>query len=175
MEQYSDELKKYIHQRDNNLSRIDRAIREIRNTQQYYYHRGLSQTQYEYALKEWYFQKTGKHLNLENPQTYNEKIQWMKLYDSTQQKADLADKFKVRDYVKEKLGEEYLIPLLGVWDTPEEIPFESLPNQFVLKTNHGSGYNIIVPDKSKISINGAKNNLLKWLCTDFAFVSGLEI
>jgi len=108
------------------------------------------------ALKDWFFENTGETLNLDDPQTYNEKIQWLKLHDSTQVKVRLADKYAVRDWVKEKIGEQYLIPLLGVWDKFEDIDFDSLPQKFVLKCNHGSGYNIVVTDKAKLDLGGGK-------------------
>ena len=110
------------------------------------------------ALKEWYFDATGETLNLDNPQTCNEKIQWLKLYDSTPLKSRLADKFAVRSWIKEKIGEQYLVPLLGVWDRFDDIDFDSLPQKFVLKCNHGSGYNIIVTDKSKFDLGGGKTS-----------------
>lgn len=125
-------------------------------------------------LKQWYYARTGRILNLKNPQTFNEKIQWLKLYDSTPLKTRLADKFLVRDWVKEKIGEKYLIPLLGVWDSFDEIDFDKLPNQFVLKCNHGSGYNIIVTDKSKFDINEARQKINNWMNEDFAFY-GFEL
>jgi len=96
------------------------------------------------ALKDWFFERTGEALNLDDPQTYNEKIQWLKLYDSTPVKTRLADKYAVRDWVKEKIGEQYLVPLLGVWDRFDDIDFDKLPEKFALKCNHGSGYNIIL-------------------------------
>ena len=127
------------------------------------------------ALKDWYFEHTGENLNLENLQTFNEKIQWMKLYDSTPLKTRLADKYLVREWVKEKIGEEYLIPNLGVWDSFDEINFDELPDQFVLKCNHGAGYNIIVKDKSKLDLEDARNKINKWLQEDFAFKNGFEM
>ena len=142
---------------------------------QYYYYKGLHPDQYEENLKEWFFNRTGEDLNLDDPKTYNEKVQWMKLYDSTQIKADLADKYLVRAYVKEKIGEKYLIPLLGVWQKAEDVPFEELPQQYVLKTNHGCGYNIIVSDKDKLDVEDAKNKLTKWMNTNFAYSAGLEL
>ena len=126
-------------------------------------------------LKEWYFNCTGETLDLENPQTYNEKIQWLKLYDSTPLKTRLADKYLVREWVKEKIGEKYLIPLLGVWDKFDDIDFDKLPNQFVLKCNHGSGYNIIVKDKTKLNLKEAKNKINEWMNEDFAFRCGFEM
>lgn len=128
----------------------------------------------EEVLKDWYYEYTGEILDLENPQTFNEKIQWLKLYDSTPIKTRLADKYLVREWVKEKIGEEYLIPLLGVWDKVEDIDFDKLPKQFVLKCNHGCGYNIIVTDKSKLDINKTKKQINEWLMEDFAFKCGFE-
>ncbi|MBR3640773.1 MAG: glycosyl transferase [Oscillibacter sp.] len=89
----------------------------------------------------------GKKLDLEHPTTYNEKLQWLKLYNRRREYTDMADKYKVYDFVKKTIGEEYLIPLLGVWNTPEEIPWEELPRQFVLKCTHDSGGVVIVKDK----------------------------
>lgn len=101
-------------------------------------------------------QMTNKNLNLENPKTYTEKIQWIKLYDIDNLKTKLADKYLVRDWVKNKIGEKYLIPLLGVWDKFNDINFNNFPNKFVLKCNHGSSMNIIVLDKNKFNIYEAK-------------------
>lgn len=105
----------------------------------------------------------------------NEKIQWLKLYDDDPRKTRLADKYLVREYVKEKIGEEYLIPLLGVWDSFDEIDFGKLPDRFVLKTNHGSGSNLIVKDKSKMDKEKAKEFFDKWMNTDFAYQNGFEL
>ena len=127
------------------------------------------------ALTDWFYDKTGEPLHLDNPQTFNEKIQWLKLYDSTPLKTRLADKYLVRDWVKEKIGEEYLIPLIGVWDNFDEIDFDSLPDQFVLKCNHGSGYNIIVTDKLKLDVEDAEKKINQWLNEDFAFKNGFEM
>ena len=114
-------------------------------------------------------------LDLENPKTFNEKIQWLKLYDSTPLKTRLADKYLVRDWVKEKIGEEYLIPLLGVWDKFDDIDFDKLPDRFVLKCNHGCAYNIIVKDKSKFNKKEARKKINKWMKENFAYKTGLEL
>ena len=126
---------------------------------------------YKTQLEQWWYRAKKTSLNLDNPKTFNEKIQWMKLYDSTPLKTRLADKYLVRDWVKEKIGEEFLIPLLGVYDRFEDIDFDKLPNQFVIKCNHGSAYNIIVKDKSKLDLVDAKAKLDKWMNEDFAFKS----
>lgn len=130
---------------------------------------------YKLEIEDWFKEITKKSLNLKNPKTFNEKIQWLKLYDSTPLKTQLADKYLVRDWVKEKIGEEYLIPLLGVYDNFDEIDFDKLPNQFVIKCNHGCGYNIIVTDKSTLDKNEAKEKITKWMNEDFAFKNGLEL
>ena len=78
----------------------------------------------------------GKELDLENPKTFNEKLQWLKLYNRKDEYTIMVDKVAVRDYISQKLGEEYLIPCLGVWDSPDDIDFDALPDKFVLKCNH---------------------------------------
>ena len=93
--------------------------------------------------------KMGYPLNLDNPRTFSEKLQWLKLYDRNPLYTTLVDKYAVRRYIAEKIGEEYLIPLVGgPWDSAEEIDFDALPEQFVLKCNHNSGGVIICRDKS---------------------------
>lgn len=141
----------------------------------YDYYSKLSPDKYEKELKIWYEKITRSSLDLNNPQTFNEKIQWLKLNDSTPLKTRLADKYLVRDWVKGKIGEQYLIPLLGVWDYFEEIDFNKLPNQFVLKANHGSGWNYIVKDKNKFDKEDARKKFDIWMHRNFAFVFGLEL
>ena len=113
-------------------------------------------------------------LNLENPKSFNEKLQWLKLYDRNPLYTKLVDKYKVREYISEKIGEGYLIPLLGVWDDPEDIDFDSLPNKFVLKCNHNSGLGMcICTDKSKIDIKKVKNELKSGLAQNY-YLNGRE-
>ncbi len=113
--------------------------------------------------------------NLDAPQTFNEKLQWLKLYDRKPLYTRLVDKYRVREYVKEKIGEQYLIPLLGVWDSPEEIDFDALPERFVLKCNHSSGANAlhICKDKSTLDVEAVKAKLAKGMKRDF-FLFGRE-
>ena len=125
-------------------------------------------------LVQWYKKKTKKKINIENPKTFNEKIQWLKLYDYTPLKTQLTDKYLVKEWVKSKIGEKYVIKLLGSWDSFDQINFDLLPNQFVIKTNHGAGYNIIVKDKSKLNIKNARKKINKWMKTDYCFKSGFE-
>ena len=113
----------------------------------------------------------GYSLNLDNPITFNEKLQWLKLYDRRQEYTMMVDKYKVRDYIADQLGGEYLIPLLGVWDNPDEIDFNALPNQFVLKCNHNSGLGMcICKDKSKLDIDKVRSELRKGLNQDYYLV-----
>jgi len=110
----------------------------------------------------------GEKINLENPKTFSEKLQWLKLYDRNLDYTMLVDKYEVRKYIKEKLGEDYLIPMLGVWDNPNDIEFDKLPNQFVLKCNHNSGLGMcICKDKSKLDVKKVKHDLKKGMKQNF--------
>ena len=100
-----------------------------------------------------------KRLNLENPQTYNEKLQWIKLYDRQPKYTKMVDKFEAKKYVADIIGEEYIIPTLGVWNNADDIDFSKLPNQFVLKTTHDSGGIVICKDKNKFNFTYAKKKL----------------
>ena len=92
-------------------------------------------------------------LDIDNPQTYNEKLQWLKLYDRRPEYTRMVDKYEAKKYVANIIGEEYIIPTLGVWDRFEDIDFEKLPNQFVLKTTHDCGGVLICKDKNNFNIN----------------------
>ncbi|MBS5450496.1 MAG: hypothetical protein KHZ24_04695 [Coriobacteriia bacterium] len=135
----------------------------------------LDPSLYAHALRMWYQNKTGCTLDLYNPTTYNEKIQWLKVFDHDPRKTELADKLKVRDWVARKIGEEYLIPLCAVYDRAEEIAFDTLPESFVMKATHGSGWNLLVPSKSDITANLLLSKARSWLNTNFAFVNGYEM
>ena len=141
------------------------------------YHRNchLSPPQYRAALKHWYWLFKGRPCHLEAPRTMTEKIHWLKLYDSTPLKGRLADKFLVREWVADTVGEEYLVPLLGVWDSPDEIDFASLPSSFALKATHGSGWNILVPNKSALDEEWARGRLGEWLGLRQAMKGGFEL
>lgn len=128
---------------------------------------------YEKELKEWYEMMGGTD-NLDNPQTFNGKIQWLKIHDASPLKTKLADKFLVRDWIKEKIGEEYLVELLGVYDSYDQIDFNILPSQFVIKANHGSGMIIIVKDKSKLDMKYVQKETTRWMNTTYGY-EGMEI
>ena len=108
-------------------------------------------------------------LDLKNPRTFNEKLQWLKLYYYPQNDLAVkcADKYRVREYIKDKGYENTLVPLLGAWDNVEDIDWDSLPNKFVLKCNHGCAYNIVCNDKTEFDRIKAKKQLNKWLKEDF--------
>ncbi len=107
--------------------------------------------------------ETGYKLNLKNPLTYNEKLQWIKLFDRKPEYTMYVDKHAVRAHITQVLGEEYLIPLIGVYDSVEEINWDLLPNRFVLKCTHGSGCNIICGDKGVLDIEQSKRKLHHWM------------
>lgn len=122
----------------------------------------------ELYLKIIYFLKMGRKLNLDDPRTMNEKLQWLKLHNRKPEYTTMVDKILVKEYVSEKIGPQYVAPLLGVWDKVEDIDFESLPRQFVLKANH-SGDNkgvVICPDKPSLDVKKARRNLRKSLKLD---------
>lgn len=100
-----------------------------------------------------------KKMNLENPTTYNEKLQWLKLYDRRPEYTTMVDKYAVKEYVANIIGEEYIIPTLGVWDKFDDIDFDLLPDQFVLKCTHDSGTVVICRDKSTFDIKAAKKKI----------------
>lgn len=103
--------------------------------------------------------RTGYKLNLENPRTFNEKLQWLKLYDRKPEYTKMVDKYEAKKYVASIIGEEHIIPTLAVYDRAEDIDFDALPNQFVLKCTHDSGGIIICKDKSKLDREAAIKKL----------------
>lgn len=109
----------------------------------------------------------GRKLDLNNPETFNQKLQWLKLYDRKPEYTQMVDKYEVRKYIKEIIGEEYLIPLLGVYDSFEEIDFDNLPDEFVLKPNHTSGDIFICKNKSKIDYKKLKKEVNRWLKREY--------
>lgn len=106
-----------------------------------------------------YRAKLGRKLDLNNPVTFNEKIQWLKLYDRNPEYSGFVDKYESKNIVKDLVGEEFVVPLLGVYDSFDEIDFDVLPNQFVIKTTHDSGGYVIVRDKSELNVAEAKKKI----------------
>jgi len=127
---------------------------------------------YERKLSEYYEMSTLKRIDIQNPKTFNEKIQWLKLYDPMNTlKTKLADKYRVREWIEEKIGADYLIPILGVWNKISEIDLDTLPNRFVLKTNHGSGTTVVIANKEETDWTEIEKKYDKWIANNYAFDS----
>lgn len=124
-----------------------------------------------FLLKRSFLKIMGKPLNLKDPQTYNEKVNWLKLYDRNPLYTTLVDKYAVKKWVEDKIGKQYIIPTLGIWEKFDDIDFSQLPNQFVLKCTHDSGGVIICKDKSLFDISSAKEALTKSLKHNFYYQS----
>ena len=145
---------------------FNKVIKLIKNPKKiiiYLASKGIIKYDDEKYLKFVYKEKTGCDLDLKNPKTFNEKLQWLKLYDRNPQYTKMVDKYEVRKIIEEKIGKEYSIPCLGVYDSVNKIKFDKLPNQFVLKTTHDSGTVIICKDKNTFDFKKAKKILKKRL------------
>lgn len=116
-----------------------------------------------------YKAKMGKKCNLKKPVTYNEKLNWLKLYDRNDKYTMMADKYAVREYIMNTIGEEYLIPMLGIWNNVEDIDINELPKQFVLKCTHDSESTVICKDKESFDWEGVKKKLKKALQTNYYY------
>lgn len=128
----------------------------------------------EQYLKIAYRLRMKKRLNLDDPKSFNEKLQWLKLYNRRSEYTVMVDKYAVRQHVADTVGAEYLIPLIGVWNDPKDIDFSALPDQFVLKCNHNSGLGMCVcKDKSALNIKKARSELRKGMRQDF-YLNGRE-
>lgn len=127
----------------------------------------------EIYLKLIYRLAMGRFLDLDNPKTYTEKLQWLKLYDRNDVYTTMVDKHLVKEYVSSLIGEEYIIPTLGIWENVDDIDFNELPNQFVLKCTHDSGGLIVCTDKNKLDIRKAKEKLKACLMKQY-FWQGRE-
>ncbi len=119
-------------------------------------------------LKMLYRLRMHKRLNLKNPQSFNEKLQWLKLFDRNPHYTLMVDKLKVKEYVANLIGEDHIIPTLGVWKNAEEVDFNSLPDKFVIKCNHNSGQGLyICKNKSEMNEAEVRSNLQKALEADY--------
>ena len=124
----------------------------------------------ERFLKTKFKLRMNRELNLDNPKTFNEKLQWLKLYNRKPEHTRMVDKYEAKKYVAEIIGEEHIIPTFGVWDSVEDIDFASLPNQFVLKCTHDCGGIVICKDKSQLDIAQAKKKLNKTLNKNYYYL-----
>lgn len=111
----------------------------------------------------------GRNVDWKQPRTFNEKLQWLKVYDHNPLYTQLADKYEVRKFVADRVGKQYLIPILGVWDRFKQIDFDSLPQRFVLKTNHDCGGVVICPNKDKFDREAARKKLTFHLKKNFYY------
>ena len=159
----------------------------------YYFLQNLEKREYPKYLAKIFYYKTGEKLplkydfktknwtiNKNKCKTFNQKIQWLKLYDATPLKKDCTDKIKVRSYAKEKIGEEYLKPVLQICDSFDEIDFNKLPESFVIKCNHGCKWHYIIKDKyaflqNKQLLHIVKRNITGWLEQNYSIWGGLEL
>lgn len=123
----------------------------------------LTDKDVRYLLEVQFKQELDYKLNLDNPKTFNEKIQWIKFYYHDPLMIKCSDKVEARNYIKDVAGEKYLVPCLGVYNNPKEIDFDKLPNQFILKTNWGCRQNIACKDKSTFDINNAIEKFTEWI------------
>lgn len=124
-------------------------------------------------IKLMYWIRVGKRLNLKNPKTFNEKMQWLKLHDRKQSYTLMVDKYEAKQIVEKKVGSQFVVSNIGVWDKFEDIDFELLPNKFVLKCTHDSGSVFVCEDKEKINIGELKEKFKKFLARDY-YMSGRE-
>lgn len=121
----------------------------------------------KFFLEFYFLHKLDYKLNVRNPATINEKLNWMKLYDRNPIYAQISDKWQCRDFVSEKIGTKYLKPLLGVFDGVEDVNWHDLPDKFVIKATHGSGWNIFCDDKTKFDKDGTEEVLKEWLVQNY--------
>lgn len=127
----------------------------------------------EKLIRKMYRTYFGREIDLENPKTFNEKQQWLKLNDRKPEYTQMVDKYEAKKYVADRIGEEYIIPTYGVWDSFDEIDFDVLPDQFVLKCTHDSGGLVIVRDKTKLDKKAAKAKIERSLKHNY-FYHGRE-
>ena len=149
------------------MLKVDRLLYYPRHLLLSFANRGLIHISDERYIRLLFKDRFGIKIDLENPISFNEKIQWLKLHDRKKAYVTMVDKYLVKDYVANIIGEEHIIPTLGVWDSFDQIDFESLPNQFVLKCTHDSGSVVIVKDKAKMDIKKCKRIISKSLKRDY--------
>ena len=125
----------------------------------------------KFCLKHLYRARIGKNLNLKQPKSYNEKLQWLKLHDRKPEYIKMVDKFEAKKYVAERIGEEYIVPNYGVWSSFDEIDFDALPAQFVLKCTHDCGGLVICRDKSTLDKDMAREKINRCLKRNYYWSS----
>ncbi len=166
-------VKKYIREK---MPGLYEFLKNLEAETQYRKRKNTSPEDYPRELEKSFYAITGKVLDIKHPITYSQKMQWLKLYDPNPLRSMLTDKVAVRDWVTKTVenGERYLIPIYGVYDKFDDIDFSSLPESFVLKTNHSSGWNIVVRNKAEFDIRAARKKVNKWMKMDYSFWTVFE-
>ena len=149
------------------FKRIIRGLKQPHKLLKYIVYKTAKIWPDETFLKMLFPLRVGYKLNLDNPKTFNEKLQWLKLHNREPIYTKMVDKVDAKEYVANIIGEEYIIPTLGVYDNVDDIDFEALPNQFVLKCTHDSGGIVVCKDKSQLNIEDAKRKLYRGLRTNY--------
>ncbi len=121
-------------------------------------------------LKVFFYLRMNKKLDLKKTKTFNEKLQWLKLYNRVSLYTTMVDKYLVKEYVSQKIGKKYIIPTIGVWDDINEIDFTKLPDSFVMKCTHDSGGLVICKDKSKLDFNNARKKIRNSLNRNYHYL-----
>lgn len=150
------------------MSKLIRAIKSPKRILIYFLNKSARLFSDKRFLQMKFRLEMGQKLDLENPKTFNEKLQWLKLYNRKPEYTTMVDKYAVKEYVANIIGKEHIIPTLGVWNSIDEIDWDALPNQFVLKTTHGGGGGgiVICKDKGVLDKEKAKKTLQKSLDGD---------
>lgn len=155
---------------------IETVTKIVENSEAYY--REYTEIRLENLKKRlisWYLKNTKENLNLDYPKTYNEKIQWIKLYASTNRKTHFSDIITVRNIMKEILGDQYIRNPICIYKNEQYIDFNALPSKFVIQCSHGENYKIIIKDKNKIDEKNIKLKLRGWLSEDYSEINGFEL
>ncbi len=167
-------IRKNLNIKNNPVSRAWHEARERRNQKEYERRTQMTYAEIEAEISKRYEAIFGRKLDWDNPKTYNEKIHVSKLYMPTPEKTRLADKYLVREWIREKIGGQYLIPLLGVYDSFDEIDFDALPDKFVIKCNHDCGSVTLVKDKNALDLEALKHKYDRAMSRNFAYM-GFEM
>lgn len=159
----------------NHFPHFYQCCKNVKDTIIYNKHKYSNIEQKKQILSKVYRRQIGVELNWEKPSRYTEKLQWVKLFGINNQMSLLTDKYAVRDWVKNTIGEEYLIPMISYAKTYKEINFDKLPKSFVIKSNNSSGWNIIVKDKNQLDFYEVEKKLDYWSKKNYAYVSYCEM
>lgn len=154
---------------------MNRFFSNISKVLKYFKLQRMEESEYKDYITEEYEERTGKKLTLDPPRSFTEKMQYSKIFLNSPLKTKLADKYAVREWIREEIGEEYLIPLIGVYNRYSDINFDALPEKFVLKTNHSSGWNLVVTDKNKINHFQERLKFNLWMKVNFGYYTDLQL